>query len=76
MEGGHADISGKLPINPSGGLKGCGHPFGATGIRQAIEAFSQLNGLAGKRHVKDASHALTETLSGTGATAIVNIFSR
>lgn len=75
IEEGNANINGKLPINPSGGLKGCGHPFAATGIRQAIEAFYQLNNMAGKRQLKNPKYALTETLSGTGATAVVNIFS-
>ena len=76
IEDGNADISGKFPINPSGGLKGCGHPYGATGVRQAIECFNQLNNMTGKRQVKNPKYALTSTLSGTGATAVVNIFSR
>lgn len=76
IEEGNADIDGKIPINPSGGLKGCGHPFAATGIRQAIEAFEQLNNKAGKRQVKNPKYALTENISGTGATAVVNIYKR
>lgn len=76
IEKGHADIGGKLPINPSGGLKGCGHPFAATGIRQAIEAFHQLNNMAGKRQVKNAKYGLAQTLSGTGSTASVIIFGK
>ncbi len=75
IEEGQANLDGKIPINPSGGLKGCGHPFAATGIRQAIEAFMQLNKMAGKRQVKDPIYALTESISGTGATAVVNIYS-
>ena len=75
VEEGNADLYGKIPINPSGGLKGCGHPFAATGIRQAIESFYQLNGTAGKRQVKNPKYALTENISGTGATAVVNIYS-
>lgn len=75
IEDGNADLDGKLPVNPSGGLKGCGHPFAATGIRQAIEAFYQLNNNAGKRQARNAKYALTETISGAGAAAVVNIFS-
>jgi len=75
IEEGNAELDGKIPINPSGGLKGCGHPFAATGIRQAIEAFYQLNNKAGKRQVKNPKYALTENISGTGATAVVNIYS-
>lgn len=62
-------INGKLPINPSGGLKACGHPLAATGIRQAIEICNQLK-------KKDNAIGLTHTLSGSGSLAIVNIFSR
>ena len=75
IEKGHANIDGKTPINPSGGLKGCGHPFAATGIRQAMEAYLQLTGKASNRQVKYPRHALTANLSGTGATAVVNIYS-
>ncbi len=62
--------NGKTPINPSGGLKGCGHPIAATGIRQAIDVCKELK----KRDA--AKFALTHTLSGSGSLAIVNIFSR
>lgn len=66
----NGSFDGKLPINPSGGLKACGHPLAATGIRQAIEICSQL------RKRKNAKFGLTHTLSGSGSLAIVNIFSR
>ena len=51
IEDGKTDLTGKLPINPSGGLKACGHPFAATGIRQAIEITMQLKDEAGKRQI-------------------------
>ena len=76
IEDGSANIDGKIPINPSGGLKGCGHPFAASGVRQVIEAFQQLSNQAGNRQVKNAKYALTEAISGTGASAVVNIFSK
>ncbi len=57
-------------INPSGGLKACGHPLAATGIRQAIDVCKQL------KQRKNVKFGLTHTLSGTGSLAIVNIFSR
>ena len=75
IENGFADIGGKCPINPSGGLKGCGHAFAANGVRQAMEAFIQLNGDAGARQVKNAKCALASCMSGTGSDAVVNIFS-
>jgi len=57
-------------INPSGGLKACGHPLAATGIRQAIDVCNYL------KQNNNAKIGLTHTLSGSGSLAIVNIFSR
>ena len=69
---GHASVDGKTPVNPSGGLKACGHPLGATGVRQVVDATRQLRGEAGTQ-VEDASVAVTQNVGGTGATAVVNI---
>lgn len=74
-EEGQTEIGGRLSINPSGGLKACGHPLGATGIRQAVEITEQLRGEAGKRQVPNAEVGLTHNIGGTGGTAIVHIFS-
>src|SRR5205814_10137188 len=41
-----------LPVNPGGGLMGDGHPVGATGVRQVVEAYRQLTGSAGKQQVQ------------------------
>ena len=71
---GQTEIGGRIPINPSGGLKACGHPLGATGIRQAVEITQQLRGEAGKRQVPNAEVGLTHNIGGTGGTAIVHIF--
>lgn len=67
---------GKLPINASGGLKSKGHPVGATGIAQVCEVFWQLRGEAGQRQLKDVATGLTQNLGGSGATAVVGIYSR
>ncbi|MFH1235260.1 MAG: thiolase domain-containing protein, partial [Candidatus Diapherotrites archaeon] len=75
-EKGLTALNGKMPINPSGGLKGKGHPVGATGVAQAVEAFNQLVGRADKRQVKDAKIGLTHNVGGSGATAIVSIFKK
>lgn len=72
---GQTEMGGRIPINPSGGLKACGHPLGATGIRQAVEITQQLRGEAGKRQVPNAEVGLTHNIGGTGGTAIVHIFS-
>ena len=75
-EEGETEIGGRVPVNPSGGLKACGHPVGATGIRQVVEITQQLRGEAGKRQVPNADVGLTHNIGGTGGTAIVHIFSR
>ncbi|MCK4884234.1 MAG: thiolase domain-containing protein, partial [Candidatus Diapherotrites archaeon] len=69
-------LEGQIAVNTSGGLKACGHPVGATGIKQIIEAVEQLNGNAGKRNRKDVDLALTHNVGGTGATAVVHILGR
>ncbi len=75
MEEGRFNLNAELPINTSGGLKGCGHPVGATGIKQAIEITKQLRGEAGKRQVDEAEVGLTHNVGGSGATAILHILS-
>lgn len=73
---GRTAIGGEIPINTSGGLKACGHPVGATGIKQAYEMVLQLRGEAGGRQVEDANVGLTHNVGGCGGTAIVHIMSR
>ncbi len=72
---GVTELDGEIPVNPSGGLKACGHAIGATGIRQAVEIVLHLRGDAGKRQV-DAERGLALNIGGTGATAVVTIFER
>ncbi len=72
---GVTELGGDIPVNPSGGLKACGHAAGATGIRQAVEITLQLRGDAGERQV-DAENGLALNIGGTGATAVVTIFTR
>jgi acetyl-CoA C-acetyltransferase len=64
---------GKIPINPSGGLKSKGHPVGATGIAQIIELFEQLRGNAGERQVKNAKIGLAQNMGGSGASSVITI---
>jgi acetyl-CoA C-acetyltransferase len=75
-EEGQTNLGGKVVVNPSGGLKGKGHPVGATGIAQAVEIVLQLRGEAGKRQVEGAEIGLTHNVGGTGGTAVVHIFRR
>ncbi|OWP56761.1 MAG: acetyl-CoA acetyltransferase [Thermoplasmatales archaeon B_DKE] len=66
-------INGRLPVNPSGGLKAKGNPLGATGVGQFVEAFLQLSGKADKRQVKDAKYGILQNMAGTGSTSVVHI---
>jgi acetyl-CoA C-acetyltransferase len=64
-------------VNPSGGLKACGHPVGATGIKQVVEIYEQLLGIAGdKQAVENAKIGLTHNVGGSGAVAVVHIFKK
>lgn len=73
IESGNSKLGGKLPVNTSGGLKGCGHPVGATGVKQIIEVYEQLKGLAYGRQVKNPKVGLTHNVGGTGATVAIHI---
>lgn len=65
-----------LVANPSGGLKGCGHPVGATGVKQIVELTKQLRGKAGARQVGKARIGLAQNVGGSGATAVVHILKK
>lgn len=67
---------GELPVNTSGGLKSKGHPIGATGAGQAVEAVEQLRGHADDRQVPDANRALLHNVGGSGGAAVVHILER
>lgn len=64
---------GKIPTNPSGGLKAKGHPVGATGVGQIVELRDQLLGRAGKRQVQDARVGLAHNVGATGGSCAVHI---
>lgn len=70
---GHTKLGGKLPINTSGGLKACGHPVAATGVKQIIEIAHQLQSKLGKRQVTGANVGLTHNVGGSGATVAVHV---
>ncbi len=63
---GLTEIGGKIPTNPSGGLKARGHPLGATGVAQVVELVWQLRGEAGKRQVEGAETGITCNFGGFG----------
>ena len=66
-------VDGKIPVNVSGGLKGKGHPVGATGIAQVIEVVHHLRGTAGERQIANARLGLTQNMGGSGASCIIHI---
>jgi acetyl-CoA C-acetyltransferase len=76
ISSGKTKLGGKTPVNTSGGLKACGHPVGATGVKQIIEIADQLKGSMGSRQVKDAKIGLTQNVGGTGATVVVHILQK
>ncbi|MBU0679688.1 MAG: acetyl-CoA acetyltransferase [Verrucomicrobia bacterium] len=76
LERGETELGGKIPINVSGGLKGRGHPVGATGVAQAYEMVYQLRGEAGERQVKDAKVGFTCNFGGFGNNVICLTFIR
>ena len=53
VEEGAIELGGRMPINPSGGLIGAGHPVGATGVRQALDCFRQVSEAAGDYQVEE-----------------------
>ena len=70
IEAGDIEIGGKLPINPSGGLIGVGHPVGATGVRMALDAFRQTTGTAGGNQVEGAKTVQTLNIGGSTTTTV------
>ncbi|MDE1858956.1 MAG: thiolase domain-containing protein [Candidatus Micrarchaeota archaeon] len=73
---GETALNSKLSVNTSGGLKGCGHPVGATGVKQAVEIVWQLRGDAKDRQVNGANVGMTHNVGGSGSTAVVHIYKR
>jgi acetyl-CoA C-acetyltransferase len=70
IDAGWLEIDGKHPINPSGGLIGAGHPVGATGVRQLLDAYSQVSGQAGEFQVEGARNFQTLNIGGSGTTSV------
>jgi acetyl-CoA C-acetyltransferase len=70
IEDGSIEMGGRLPINPSGGLIGLGHPVGATGVRMALDAFKQVTGQAGDYQVEGAKTCQTLNIGGSTTTTV------
>ncbi|MAT03876.1 MAG: acetyl-CoA acetyltransferase [Acidimicrobiaceae bacterium] len=68
IEDGVIEATGRLPINPSGGLLGLGHPVGATGVRMVLDAWKQVTDGAGDYQVDGARTVLTLNIGGSFST--------
>jgi len=66
IDDGETALTGRIPVNPSGGLLSKGHPIGATGCAQLTEIFWQLRGEAGDRQVKNGDAKIGMTQNGGG----------
>jgi acetyl-CoA C-acetyltransferase len=70
IEDGEIEIGGRLPINPSGGLIGGGHPVGASGVRMLLDASKQVSGTAGEYQVEGIDTAATLNFGGSTTTTV------
>ena len=66
----------EIPVNAGGGLIGDGHPVGATGVRQVVEAYQQLTTQAGARQIENAKRYLTFNMGGSLTTSVAMIWGR
>lgn len=77
IEDGRSYLDGDVAVNPRGGLLGCGHPLGATGVSQALEITNQFQGTVDPaRQVDDPSTGLIHNLSGSGSVHSVMTLAR
>jgi len=70
IENGDLEIGGRIPVNPSGGLIGGGHPVGATGVRMVLDAARQVTGRAGDYQVEGARRFGTLNIGGSTTTTV------
>lgn len=73
VESGRIDFGGDKPINPSGGLIGCGHPVGASGARMFVDLYKQVTGKAGSYQVQGAKNGMMLNIGGSATTNFVFI---
>lgn len=70
VETGDIEMGGRIPINPSGGLIGLGHPVGATGVRMILDSYKQVTGNAGDYQIEGASTVATLNIGGSATTTV------
>lgn len=71
VESGLIAFDGDKPINPSGGLIGCGHPVGASGARMFLDLYKQVTGAAGGYQIKDVKNGMMLNIGGSATTNYV-----
>ncbi len=76
IESGLISFEGKKPINPSGGLIGCGHPVGASGARMFLDLYKQVSGKAGTYQVKNVDNAMMLNIGGSATTNFVFVLGK
>lgn len=76
LEEGHGRVNGQVPVNPSGGLLGRGHPVGASGLVQIAEVYRQLSGEAGPLQAGTPSVGLAQSVGGLGSHNFVTLLRR
>jgi acetyl-CoA C-acetyltransferase len=76
IKSGKTKLGGKLPVNLSGGLKACGHPVGATGVKQIVELYNQMNNSCGQRQTEISNIGLAQNIGGTGGTCVIHILQK
>jgi acetyl-CoA C-acetyltransferase len=76
VESGDIEKGGRIPVNPSGGLIGLGHPVGATGVRMVLDAQRQVTGTAGDCQVEGARRFATLNVGGSATTVISFVVAR
>ncbi len=76
IESGMIAFDGQKPINPSGGLIGCGHPVGASGARMLLDLYKQVTSQAGRYQIKEAKNGLMLNIGGSATTNYVFVVGR
>lgn len=76
VESGMINFDGPKPINPSGGLIGCGHPVGASGARMLLDLYKQVTDMAGGYQVLDAMNGMMLNIGGSATTNYVFIIGK
>ena len=77
IEEGWLEMNGRLPLNPSGGLIGVGHPVGATGVRQALDSYKLITQQAGDYQVPiEEGKVLMVNIGGSGTTTVALVIGR